>query len=265
MKIFVSNFLFITIFILDPTCAPKNIPMIIGETIKTLIKPLLKKINIPTNEVTPIIKLLVAIATFIGTFIILFIIGTKIAPPPTPNSPAKIPPTELNIIPSFFLSSEYFTIFFVLSSKYSLFSPEFNSLLILFSFIVLVFLYISIATYPNTIPKIILRILLSINNAVYAPMIDPIAAPISRIELNLMSVMPFFIYTKDELLEFTNTPMKLSPIASCIGISNNIVNAGTSIIPPPSPNNDPIIPAMKLVDRIYTKNSISTRIIAQSC
>ena len=96
-------------------------------------------------------------------------------------------------------------------------------------------------------------------------MIDPIAAPISRIELNLMSVMPFFIYTKDELLEFTNTPMKLNPIASCIGISNNIVNAGTSIIPPPNPNNDPIIPAMKLVDRIYTKNSNSTRIITQSC
>ena len=39
----------------------------------------------------------------------------------------------------------------------------------------------------------------------------------------------------------------------------------TTIIPPPNPNNDPIIPAMKLVDRIYTKNSISTRIITQSC
>ena len=89
-------------------------------------------------------------------------------------------------------------------------------------------------------------------------MIYPIAAPISRIELNLMLVIPFFIYTKDELLEFTNTPMKLNPIASCIGISNNSINAGTSIIPPPNPNNDPIIPAMKLVDIIHTKNINST-------
>lgn len=52
--------------------------------------------------------------------------------------------------------------------------------------------------------------------------------------------------------------MKLTPIASCMGISNNIVNAGTRIIPPPNPNNEPIIPAMKLVDRIYTKSSMST-------
>ena len=116
----------------------------------------------------------------------------------------------------------------------------------------------SIAIYPNTIPKIVLRILLSISNAVYAPIIDPVTAPNSKIELNLISVILFFIYTKDELLEFTNTPIKLTPIASCMGILNNIVNAGTKIIPPPNPNNEPIIPAMKLVDRIYTKSSIST-------
>ena len=52
--------------------------------------------------------------------------------------------------------------------------------------------------------------------------------------------------------------MKLTPIASCMAMSNNIVNAGTRIIPPPNPNNEPMLPAMKLADRIYTKNSTST-------
>ena len=51
----------------------------------------------------------------------------------------------------------------------------------------------SIAIYPNTNPKITLRILLSINNAAYAPIIDPITAPNSKIELNFMSVILFFI------------------------------------------------------------------------
>ena len=92
----------------------------------------------------------------------------------------------------------------------------------------------------------------------YAPVIAPITAPNSRLELSLISVILFFIYTEDALLELTNTPMKLEPIARCIGMLNSNVSAGTIIIPPPSPSNEPIIPATKHVERIYKKTIIST-------